>query len=445
MAGSEALATHPTRPEERMGKFSLAMAWWSLCSAMFYIFVAASLAINFGAINAIIGMIITVGIYAAINFYLVKYANRTGLSTSLLSQLIFGKQGAVLATILLGLTAIYYAVFEGSVLAVTVTKVIPSISYFWACVIVVGFSAPLVIGSVQTFLSRFNAVLLPVYLCGLILLFVLAGVNYGFTGRWLEVGPAGVDLVHIWQCVASYIGIFVLMMVTVDFARLGRKEDANFHARYSFGAPFYLVTYFLNGLVGIFLVGTVQLETVTEVSVVDATLLVMGGAIGLIFIWATQTRINSTNFFVSTTNIQAVAESATQLRLPRWFYALIVSLFVLGLMASTDVFSGLLLALQYQSVFITAWVGVVLPYVIFDHRRPANVSEELNNAPNIHKVGIGAWFAGAISGFIVMQLPSAIAMLAPIFAFFVPAGLQFYFSRSGVGQSSAEASDLSRQ
>src|SRR5262249_51379175 len=163
---ADSSATHPATAAERIGKASLAMAWWSLCSAMFYIFVAASLAINFGSANAIAGMFIAVAIFAAVNYPLVRHAIRTGLSTLLLSRLIFGKQGAVLATALLGLTAIYYAVFEGSVLAITVTKAAPTIGYLAACSIVVAFGAPPVIGSVQTFLSRFNAILLPIYLGG---------------------------------------------------------------------------------------------------------------------------------------------------------------------------------------------------------------------------------------------------------------------------------------
>lgn len=396
------------------------MAWWSVCSAMFYIFVAASLATHFGAVNAIIGMLVTVVIYALINYPLAKYAIRTGLSTLLLSRLLFGRRGAVLATVLLGLTAIYYAVFEGSVLAITVTKVAPSVSYVVACVIVVLCSVPLVIGSVQHRLSRFSAILLPIYLGGLALLVYLAGTTYGFSMRWLDVGPAGIDTIRIANCVAAYVGIFVLMMVTVDFSRLGQPSDAEFHARFSFGAPFYLVTYFLNGVVGIFVVGTVQAAEISEVAVVDATLLVLGPLVGLAFIWATQTRINATNFYVSTVNFEAVVESLLNLRWPRVVYALAVGGVVFALMASTDVFSGLLMALQYQSIFVTAWVALALQFVLADRREAGEVHAQLDAAPEIEHRGLIAWIAGAACGLIAAHLPGVIPALPPLLSFMVP-------------------------
>jgi hypothetical protein len=60
-----------------MGKLSLTMAWWAVCSAIFYIVVGASLALTYGARNALIGMVLSVISYGLINACISRYAMRT--------------------------------------------------------------------------------------------------------------------------------------------------------------------------------------------------------------------------------------------------------------------------------------------------------------------------------------------------------------------------------
>ena len=108
------LATLAIPDNMRSGRNSLTMAWWGVCSALFYIFLAATLAMAFGSMNTIIGMVLSVISYGLINGVLTRYAIRTGLSVSLFSRVLFGKVGALLATLIFFLTAIYYAVFEGN-------------------------------------------------------------------------------------------------------------------------------------------------------------------------------------------------------------------------------------------------------------------------------------------------------------------------------------------
>ena len=115
-------------PNARMPRLPLTMAWWAVCSALFYIVVGAALANNFGSRNAIIGMVLSAIVYSAINAVLSKYSIRTGLSVALFSRVLFGNVGAGLATLIFCATAIYYAVFEGSVIAVGINTIFPSIS-----------------------------------------------------------------------------------------------------------------------------------------------------------------------------------------------------------------------------------------------------------------------------------------------------------------------------
>ena len=57
-----------------MPRYSLTMAWWAVCSAMFYIVVGATLALKYGARNAIIGMALSVVCYGIVSGIISRYA-----------------------------------------------------------------------------------------------------------------------------------------------------------------------------------------------------------------------------------------------------------------------------------------------------------------------------------------------------------------------------------
>lgn len=327
------LSTLAIPDHARMPPFALTMAWWAVCSAVFYIVVGATLALTYGARNALIGMALSVVSYGIVNSIISRYAIRTGLSVALFSRVLFGSAGAALATLIFFATAIYYAVFEGSVIAVAAHHQFPALDYKWAALIVVCYSVPLVFGSVQHWLDKFNGVLLPFYLFGLLAAVGLATAEYGYHAAWLDFGPAGgAPAGGWWQCFVYYMGIWVLMMFTFDYARFGRKADARYHGRFNFGMPFYLVTFLVNGAAGIYLVSTIPgLGTLSEVSVVLALLKLMG-VWGLLFVWVTQSRINTANYYLATVNMQAFFQKVAGLRAPKFVWAVVVGAVVYALM-----------------------------------------------------------------------------------------------------------------
>ncbi|WP_338061936.1 hypothetical protein [Ventosimonas gracilis] len=60
--------------DKRMPKMALTMAWWAVCSAVFYVVVGAAMALNFGTRNAIIGLVLTIIVYGVINTVLSRFA-----------------------------------------------------------------------------------------------------------------------------------------------------------------------------------------------------------------------------------------------------------------------------------------------------------------------------------------------------------------------------------
>lgn len=422
------LATLAIPDNLRSGRTSLTMAWWGVCSALFYIFLAATLAVAFGTKNTIIGMVLSVVSYGLINAILARYAIKTGLSVSLFSRVLFGKVGALLATLIFFLTAIYYAVFEGSVIAVAANKVIPSLSYEWACVLVVLYSVPLVFGSVQHWLDKLNGFLLPFYMIGLLLAVGMTIGTYGYSNDWLAFEPKGGAAPGGWLSVfIAYMGVWVLMMFTFDFARFGAKADMEYHAKVNFGMPFYVLTFLINGLVGIFLITSGKLASISETGVVDQLIVVLGGTLALFFIWVTQTRINSANFYLATINMQAFFEKLLGISLKKWMWAVVVGIVVLIMMRATNVFSYILTALNYQGIFVTAWVGVALTHILskrYDELLGGTLPYHSNQVPNFNPCGLLAWFAGAGAG-LVMTLSGVGAGYAPVATFIVSVAVYY--------------------
>ena len=415
--------THAVPLDSRTGRMSLTMAWWGVCSAMFYLVVAASLAQQFGTLNAIIGMLLSVVVYGVINGIISSYAIRTGLSVALFSRVLFGNLGAMLATFIFFATALYYGVFESSVMAVALADYFPAIPLNLAYLIVVVYGMAMVFGSIQAWLDRLNGVLLPLYLLGLAAAVVMVISQNGYSSDWLYMQPQeGASPTGWWNCFTYYMGVWVLMMYTFDYARYGRPQDSKYHAWFNFGVPFYLVTFFFSGLVGIFLVHNLQAQG--EAGVVLSLLKLMGLG-GLIFIWATQTRINTANFHLATNNLQAFVGRLLGLRMQRWVCAVLVGAISYFIMLA-DVFSYILQALAYQGVFVVAWVGIALTHIItptYGRLFADTIEYRHERLPAINPCGMTAWVCGTMVGLAMMHSPQTQTWSAP--ATFVVSALAY--------------------
>lgn len=403
----------------RSSQRSLTMAWWGICSAMFWLVVSATLAMTFGTANAIIGLLLSVVTYAAINGVIARYAIKTGLSVALFSRVLFGRSGAVLATLIFFATATYYSVFEGSVIAIAFHQYFSGLSLNQAYLLVVLYSVPLILGSVQHWMDKLNGLLLPFYLIGLVALVVMTVGEYGYSSAWLHMGPASGPVENgWWNCFSYFMGVWILMMYTWDYARFGRQEDATYHSRFNFGLPFYIFTFLINGLVGIFLAGTIPTEGgLSEVSVVMAIIQLMG-VWGLIFVWVSQTRINSANFYMAATNMQAFFGRLGLAKVPYLLWAVAVGALVYTLMR-LNVFDYILQALAYQSIFVVAWVAIALAHIFsprYGQLFEGRIEYQLERVSAFNPCGLGAWFFAAGLGIVLLNAghPDLATWSAPV-------------------------------
>jgi purine-cytosine permease-like protein len=394
-------STAPVPSTARMPARGLSMAWWAVATAMFWLVVSASLAMSFGTLNALAGMSIAVVVYTITGGIISRYAIKTGLSVALFSRILFGYHGALLATLIFFTGAIYYSVFEASVIAVAIQDYFPSLSLSQAYLIVIAYSVPLVFGSVQHWLGKLNGILLPFYIIGLIAAVALSIYQYGYSNAWLELGPENALTGYgTWNCFTYFMGVFLTLMYAWDYARFGREEDSDFHTKFNFGSPFFLVAILVNGVAGIFLVATIPMEgELSEISVVLGLLKLMGFS-GLIFIWVSQTRINTANFFMAIVNLESLFERMPSIHVPKIVTATLVGITVYVVMLA-DVFSFLFQALSYLAIMVVAWVSIAVTHILspkYERLMGQELEIREGYVPALNPAGLLAWFLAAFVG-----------------------------------------------
>ena len=379
-------SAHVVPDSARVPRWQLTMSAWSILSAMVWLFYGALVASLYGTKDAIIGIAISIVLYTIGTGVYASWAARTGLSSALLSRRMFGVVGSALIALLLAATTTYYTVFESSTLADALHVYSGVLSIKWWYLIVVIAILPLTLGRVQTWFAKLNSILLPFFFAGITATVVATIVKKG-AGTHQLLGPTGQPTGHLvnwftfpgvvpdvarpvpgWLLVVVlYLGLSLMLPVGVDFGRFSRSKDISFHKHITFGFLFYLWTYGVNGLVGMYITQSLLGVSTVEDGVVQASLDALGFA-GLLFIIITQARINSLNYYLSVLNWDRLLRVLTGKRLPRGAWVVLLSALVYLLML-TNVFSYLQKALSWQGVCMISWVGIVATHMIL---RPAD-------------------------------------------------------------------------
>lgn len=393
--------------EDQMGRWSLSMAFYGVASAMFFVYIGAAMAMAYGTTNALIGIALTILAYGVINRVLSKYAINNRTTVALFSRTILGSAGSAIATIIFALVAIYYAVFEGSIVAYAFQTAFGGESWMWYLV-VVAYSTPLILGGARKFIDKLNGWLLPLYVGGLIAAVIWAGAQYGFTDAWLAHQGAGAMPFAMggpgWLATfAGYMGVWIMMMFTVDYAALGKRKDTKFHQNFTFGWLFYVLAYGFSAVVGIFLTFTIPGMEVSETGVAGGIVQMMG-ILGLLVVFVSQTRINTANYYLGAANLKSFGERVFRIKMPNTAWILVSSLIIFLLML-LPIVKYILLALAWQGVLVTAWVAIATTHILITRGKsqehgmlPDNLYGRFNNS------GLIAWIVGTLIGLAMLQL-----------------------------------------
>ena len=199
------------------------------------------------------------------------------------------------------------------------------------------------------------------------------------------------------------MGVWILMMFTIDFARLARPEDGATTRRSRSAGSTTSLTFLVNGLVGILLVSTFGIsfeELAGQESALPVQIVSLTGLLGLLLIVITQMRINTVNLYLASTNLQSFFSRVFRLNLPRTFWV-VVACGICYLLMLTNIFSYVLDALNYQGIAIVAWVAVALAHVAYlpaHDRRSTRMEFRPGRIPAFNPGGIVAWVIATAVG-----------------------------------------------
>ncbi|WP_327242102.1 hypothetical protein [Streptomyces sp. NBC_01320] len=133
----------------------------------------------------------------------------------------------------------------------------------------------------------------------------------------------------------------------------------------------------------------------------------------MILLVATQTRINTTNYYLASSNWRRFFSGAFAVRLPRVAWVGVVAAGVYLLML-TDVFSYLQRALLFQGVFLVGWVGVVITHFTLSRADRKAGPEFRATRVGALTPGLGAWLLSATVGIVLVAEPEVFPVLSPL-------------------------------
>lgn len=409
-------SNHVVPVTARIGRWQLTMSFWSLLSAMVWMFYGALVASLYGSLNAIIAIVLSVVTYSIMGRFFARWGLRSGLNSTILTRRMFGTAGAFLTALLIAVNTTYFTVFESSTLAVAFHYFTPSWDIrIWYAIVVIAM-LPLMLGGVQTWMARLNGFLLPFYVIGLIAVLAITAINFPGSD-WLSfdgIVPVEARAYPGWLLgFVLYMGIWLLLSSTLDFARFGKVTDEKFHTTVTFGPLFYAGVFLVNGLAGIFLVRSVIPAEPAEATGVVLAILGSSGLIGLLLIVISQTRINSLNYYQASTNWDRLWTGVTGRRIHRAVWVLVVSSLVFVFML-TNVFAYLEKALTLQGVFLVSWVAIALThYALVPQDRRFGPEFRAQRLPAITS-GLVVWIISAAAGIVAAEVPGVPAVFSSV-------------------------------
>lgn len=408
----------------RRSRLAVLGGWWSIASAMAFLYYGALAASLAGTRQAFIGLTAVIVVYSLLGALLSNVSMKRGLNSMLLTREVFGVRGAALTPLICGLGALYYAVFESSVMA---SALHASFRMFdirvWYAVVIVGM-LPLMLGGMQTWLNKLNNWTLPVYVCGIVAAVIAAGARFGWSTEGLPTAPTTASTVPGWLVTfVLFMGNWLLIPDTPEFARFGRPQDERFHARFTFGFAFYVLAYAFNGAAGILIVALAAHGVTIAESAVTTGIVAALGVVGLIVVIVSQVRINSANFYVASTCLERVVGTLSMRNIPRRGWVVLLSAVTLLLMF-TNVFGYIATALAWQGIVTVSWVGIVVVHLLLVSRDPEIRASRL---PPVSR-GLPVWLLSAAIGLVAMEFgTTTISGVAPLISLI--ASVTFYLTQ----------------
>lgn len=342
--------------KRNMGWLSITNITFGIATAIFYFQLGSVMALQFGAINALISAayaIVVAGIMGTVIAYL---SAKSGMNVNLMSRGGgFGYIGASLTSLIYASNFIMYCAFEGMILVYAVHEFFPSIP-LWMLIVVFGsIVIPLNWFGIKQ-LDKLQKWSLPIFFiflgAAIVVSIFTPSLNEGSFWTYM---PEGVKVggTALLLCIGMQHGIMGLTaLLASDYARF-LKPDHIKRGSIAIGFIPQIFCYGVMGGLGIWF-GVRLAEPNPGVYIVH--LLGLGGAL---FTMLTQIRINVTNIYSSSLSLSNFFENIFRFTPGRRFWVVVAGISAMILMLG-GIVDHLDTALIFQGVFLLAWGAVLI-------------------------------------------------------------------------------------
>lgn len=344
-------------PEEKrnMGWFSVTNITFGIATAIFYFQTGSVMALQYGAMNAIISAIYAIVIAGVLGTVIAYLSAKSGMNVNLMSRQGFGYIGASLTSLIYASNFIMYCAFEGMILVSAVHAFFPAIP-LWLLIIVFGsIVIPLNWFGIKQ-LDKLQKWSLPIFFIFLFaIIIVAANIPSQFDGHFWSYMPEGVQIggTALLLCIGMQHGIMGLTaLIASDYARFLKPKDIKLGSIMIGFIP-QVFCFGVMGLLGIWF-GVRLAESNPGIYIV--TILGLGG---VLFTMLTQLRINVTNIYSASLSLSNFFENVFHFKPDRRFWVVVSGVVSIALMLG-GILDYLGSAMTFQGVLLMAWAAILV-------------------------------------------------------------------------------------
>ncbi|MFC4802063.1 purine-cytosine permease family protein [Neobacillus sp. GCM10023253] len=341
--------------KRNMGWFSVTNITFGIATAIFYFQTGSVMALQYGAMNAIISAIYAIVIAGVLGTVIAYLSAKSGMNVNLMSRQGFGYIGASLTSLIYASNFIMYCAFEGMILVSAVHAFFPAIP-LWLLIIVFGsIVIPLNWFGIKQ-LDKLQKWSLPIFFLFLItIIIVAANLPSQFDGHFWTYMPKGVQIggTGLLLCIGMQHGIMGLTaLIASDYARFLKPRDIKLGSIMIGFIP-QIFCFGVMGLLGIWF-GVRLAESNPGVYIV--TILGLGG---VAFTMLTQLRINVTNIYSASLSLSNFFENVFHFKPGRRFWVVVSGVLSIALMLG-GILDYLGSAMTFQGVLLMAWAAILV-------------------------------------------------------------------------------------
>lgn len=408
--------------KRNMGWLSITNITFGIATAIFYFQMGSVMALQFGAINAIISAIYAIIVAGILGTFIAYLSAKSGMNVNLLSRGGgFGYIGASLTSVIYATNFIMYCALEGLILVAAVHEFFPLIPK-WGLILFFGIIViPLNWFGIKQ-LDKLQKWSLPLFGIFLIAAIVVAAIKPSvYDGSFWSYMPENVQVggTALLLCIGMQHGIMGLTpLLASDYARFLKPKDIKVGI-FAIGFIPQIFCFGVMGGLGIWF-GVHLGEPNPGIYIV----LLLGGW-GALFTMITQIRINVTNIYSGSLSLSNFFENVFKFKPGRRFWVVVTGVSAIALMLG-DIVNHLETVLTFQGVFLLSWAAILVTDAIFVKKLlkigPGYYESRQQNLHKWNPVGVGSLLIAsslgtvAALGFMGTFLQSTAAFFAAILA-----------------------------